>query len=207
MHISRPLRGILEVTVAVLSTTVLVTVVVAADSKSSSIPKRAKVEEVVQQQFKKLGRQPGDLISQGDVKPIFQELEKAGWKVAEQAEILKLILPDGDSLVKQLRSPAGKQAIRSLGRHSGVYDRLDRMLSLPDGERFLRDILSWPDPGQMLKTIVTTDEGADLAASLNNAPRPKDFTKPTGRLYTPEAFTARLLASHAAASKKPAKGK
>lgn len=179
----------------------------AAKVKPPSIPKREQVEAIAQQQFKKLNRQANDMISQGDVKPIFLELEKAGWKVADQEEILKLVLRDGDPLVKQLRTTAGKQAIRGLGGLQGVYDRLDRMVSLPDGERFLRDILAWPDSAQMVRTITTTDQGADLAASLNNAPRPKDFTKPTGRLYTPAAFTARLLASHAEAAKKPAKGK
>ena len=177
------------------------TTCLAAKPPLTKFPKQAKVQEIVQAQFKQQRRQPGELISQGDVKPIFEQLAEAGWKVSDQAEILKLVPSDGDPLVKQLRSASAKKALKGLGNKPGVYDRLDRMLKLPEGGKFLRDVLSWPDPSQMLKTLTTTDKGADLAGSLSNAPRSKDFTKPTGRIYTPEAFTARLLKSYVAVKK------
>ncbi|MGE0605696.1 MAG: hypothetical protein AB7O62_01125 [Pirellulales bacterium] len=168
----------------------------AAEPVKSTRPKWPEVEKIVQGQFKEARRKPSELISQADIKPIFDELAKAGWKVPDQADILKLVPADGDPLVKQLRSPSAKKALNGIGSRQGVYDRLDRMIALPEGQQFLRDVLSWPDPSKMLKTLTTTNQGADLAGSLTNSPPDKDFTKPTGRLYTSAAFTARLKKSH-----------
>ena len=49
----------------------------------------------------------------------------------------------------------------------------------------------------MIEAMTTTKRGYKLGQRLSNAPKGKNFNKPTGRIYTESALTTRLKESFA----------
>jgi hypothetical protein len=147
----------------------------------------------------KQGYQPGDILSQGDAKAVLDTLAKAGLKVSEQDEILKLLLEDGSFLVKELRSPPGVKFMRGVARDPIPFDRLDRLSGMPGGERLVHDIIRLPN-GQTYMSKKPTPGFTDLTTLLpkqanGKTPVNKDFNKPTGRIYTEAALVEAIQKS------------
>jgi hypothetical protein len=149
----------------------------------------------------------GDIITADEVKPVFEVLEKLGWKVEDQADILKQMLGPSDFLVKTLRSPAGERFMRKISADPSVYDRLDRvsqhkrgpatirnLLRLPNGEQYTR---ARPGPGQptLSDLVLIYDRGSVHDRAV------KDFDKPTGKIYTGKQFLQRLKRSYVEADR------
>jgi len=160
-------------------------------------------EKVVLQHFAKLrGYRPGDIISAGDVKPVLKMLENTGFGAADRKEILADVPGDGDLLVKSLRTKAGRRFMREVAKYPGAYDRLDRLVRMPQGKATLQALIGGPDGYKMVEYLTTTRGGANLGKQLSNTPKGGKFNSPTGRIYTVEMLLARLKTSHAAATGK-----
>lgn len=170
---------------------------VAADSPEKPLPKPAIVEQAVHDHFASLENyKPGDIITQGDVTPLFVKLEELGWKVADKSDVLEQILPNGDYLVRQLRTKKGKKFMRKIGRLSGGYDRLDRLRKMPYGNRRIREFIQMPGGYKMIEYMTTSKGGRNLGKQLSRAKGGKNFNKATGRLYTSKDVTERLKKSY-----------
>ena len=74
----------------------------AGSDQGKSLPALAKVKKVVARHFDALpDYRPGDLISRGQLEPLFGRLERTGWNVADRKAILEATPADTDFLVRQ----------------------------------------------------------------------------------------------------------
>lgn len=172
-------------------------------------PKWSEVERLAQSGIaRRNDYRPRDIISKGDVAPIFSSLAKHGWKVKDAKAIMGKMLEDSHFLVKVLREGDGRGFMRKVSRDPAVYDRLDRvaahdggkplirsLIKLPDGEKYTK---AKPGPGSptMSDLLLINERGSAQRRRL------KDYDKPTGRIYTADQFVARLKKSYSQAAKK-----
>ena len=143
--------------------------------------------------------QPGDLVTAGNVGRLFTKLErnkKGKWKVRDQKEILKQVLPDGDWLARQFSTRYGTKFMRAVAEMPGGYDRVDRMRRMPHGEQQLIDLIRSPDGAKMIEYMTTTDGGKNLGKMLSQGVNGADFNAPTGRIYTEAELLKRLKQSY-----------
>ena len=176
--------------------------VAAGADKGKSLPALAKVKNVVARHFDALpDYRPGDLISRGQLEPLFGRLERTGWNVADRKEILEATPADTDFLVRQLRTQPGRKFMRQVAAYPEAYDRLDRLSRLPHGKKTIKALIRGPDGYKMIRYLTTTPGGRELGKQLSNAPKAAAFNKPTARIYTVELLLRRLKQSHAAAKK------
>ena len=139
--------------------------------------------------------QPGDLITQQAAEGVFKQLELYGWKVADQKAIQGQMLSDSDFVVRELRTKRGKHFMRQISQYPGGYDRLDRISTMPQGRGNVAQMIKLPDGYKMIEAMTTTRRGHILGQRLSNAPKGKNFNKPTGKIYTEDAFITRLKES------------
>lgn len=171
------------------------------DKKAKPLPSWEKVSQSVDAYFAKdKARQPLDVISQSQVKPLFAELAKMNWNVKEQEAILAAVPADNSFLMKQLRSKDGQKFMRDFSKYPGGYDSLDRLLKLPHGKDTIRRLIKGPDGYKLIEYMDMTEGGTNLEKQLSNAPKGRNFTKPTGRIYTVNSLKAVLKQSHAQAA-------
>jgi hypothetical protein len=167
------------------------------------MPSFAEVTQTVMKNFQK---QPGvsseAIISQGQVKPIFGQLKRMGWVVAEEKEILASVLPDNDFIVVQLRSSSGKKFMGRIENYPDAYDRLERLSRLAHGRQTVCDLIRGPDGFKMIEYMTTADGGIELGKMLSKDPQGAGFNEPTGRIYTASMLLERLKKAYAAATKK-----
>jgi hypothetical protein len=176
--------------------------------KTAAWPAFAAVQKTAEKHFSTLKKyRKGDLLSQGDVEPVFAELEKLGWKVADREQIIKLVPGDRELMVRMLRTEDGRTFMRDIERFKGGYDRVDHLSRLSDAETLLWRLTSGPDGYKMIDYMTETPYGANMGEMLSQAPNGKGFNKPTGRIYTATQFIARLKQSYASADKARAKSK
>ena len=139
---------------------------------------------------------PGEILTAGDVAQVFTKIEKLGWKVDDQKGILQLFLPDGDDMVKRLRTPKGRPFMDRVGHLPLGYDRLDRLRKMPHGQHRIRELVEGPDGDTLIEYMTTTRGGKNMGKQLTNATNGENFNKPTGKLYTEKAFLDRLQMSY-----------
>jgi hypothetical protein len=170
----------------------------AQDKKDAAgFPKFDDVTKAVNEHFaQQAGYIPGDVLSHGNVRPVFAKIERLGWKVADRQQILELVPPDSDYLVVTLRSRAGLKTMRKIGLLPMSYDYLDRIRAMPHGAYRVRELVEGPDGYKMIEYMATTKYGLNLTKQLTKAKNGQDFTKPTGRIYNEPQFLARLKASY-----------
>ncbi|HUY32061.1 MAG TPA: hypothetical protein VMV69_04710 [Pirellulales bacterium] len=170
--------------------------------KKPSWPKFSAVSEVVQRQLQSdRNYRSGDLISRGELEPIFKELAELGWKPADRAEIEKQLLAKSDFLVRELRTNNGRAFMRQVARYPDGYGRLDHLADLSDGKLIIRRLINGPDGYKLLEYLTTAPGGRKMGAMLSQAPHGKNFNRSTGRIYTAEQLLERLKSSHAEAEK------
>jgi hypothetical protein len=180
---------------------------VRASESIEQLPEFSWVEELVNDHFAaRKDFRRSDLISKRDVTPIFASLKNAGWQVADEADILALILDEGSAVVRTLRTRDGQQFMRKVAGYRLIYDRLDRITRESGGQRLVADLVKLPDAQRYAK--MKPQRG--VPSMLEFLPKKKsgkrrrvaDYDKPTGRIYTIEAFLERLQESHTQAKKK-----
>ncbi|MBM4093828.1 MAG: hypothetical protein FJ276_31140 [Planctomycetes bacterium] len=140
--------------------------------------------------------QSGDLIWASHVRPILESLAAVGWRPQDRAQILADLLQEEDALVRALNTRQGRQFMRKVSGHALIYDRLDRIVRVPGGERLVHDLIRLPDgeryaplqPPRGVPTLV------DLLPKNRSGKTRKitDYRKATGRIYTQEALMKRL---------------
>jgi hypothetical protein len=164
-------------------------------------PSFAQVEAVVSDYFSSLkDHQNGDIISKRDVQQIFGQLEALGWSVPEKADILKRVLDDQHYIVKTLRSPKGRKFMRKVSGETLAYDQLDLSSTMPGGKHLITDLLRSPGAERLFRkgnNVGFQNLARQIPPSKRSGtPRPQDFSKPTGRIYTANDLLKALKKSH-----------
>jgi hypothetical protein len=196
MPVATVTRWILPVALAVLA------VVPGGNAVGSGVapkplPAWAEVRKTVLAHFDALrDYQPGAIIVQSEVRGVFKKLDTIGWRVADEAAILKLVPADNEFLATALRTPAGRRFMRDMCRLPHGYDQLDRLSRLIRGHTRVEELIRGPDGYKVIEYMTTSRGGKGLAKELSKAPNGADFGKPTGRIYTAADLLARLEASY-----------
>jgi hypothetical protein len=157
--------------------------------REKPLPKFDVIEETVVGHFEGLpDHQPGGILARSDVEPVYQRLAAMGWPVADWKSIVDRVPADDSFLVRELRTPAGRQFMAHVSTFTLGYDRLDRLAKLPRGQALIRQLIRGPDGYKMIEYMTDTSGGKNLGGMLSQAPGGKDFNKATGQIYTVEAF-------------------
>lgn len=168
-----------------------------AAKTARELPPFRDVKRTVETHLGSISRyRQGDLLSQSYVEPIFGLLEKRGWKVADRAEILKLVPLDGEEMVVHLRSDPDRVFMRGVERFPGGYDRVDHLSRLSDADLILWRLVAGPDGYKMVEYLTTAPGGTVMGDYLSQAPHGKNFNNRTGRIYTEAQLIARLNESY-----------
>jgi hypothetical protein len=168
-----------------------------AQAGGAEMPSFDQVQKLVDRQLATLSDyQPGDIISQQQVEPIFEQLKQLGWAVRDRAEIMKLVPGDSEFIVRELRSAEGRPFMRQSGKYPLAYDRIDRLSRMVMGEKNVRALIRGPDGYKMIQYMTSTPYGRNMGQMLSQDPHGADFNSPTGRLYTADALLGRLQQSY-----------
>ncbi len=166
------------------------------------IPSLADVQQTVRRYFQaRRDFQSGDLITRDDVAPLLAELQRKGLPLADASEIREAVLAKDTFLVQQFSTPAGRKFMRRISSYPNVYERLDRLASLPQGAQTVHELIRNPGGENMVAYMTSTVSGKKLGKVLTNRPEAELFTVPTGRIYTVATLLTRLQQSRAAALK------
>lgn len=160
------------------------------------LPNFLVVEQVVHDYFASKKIQNDDLLSKGDVRPLFPVLAKQGWNVADQNQIIGQLLDDKYFMVLMFKKGEGRDFAHSCARFPGGYDRLDRLSRLPHGDTFIEGLIAGPDGYKMIEYMTETPGGNVLGQQVSNAPKGRNFNDPTGRIYTTTELLMRLRESY-----------
>ncbi len=146
------------------------------------------------------GYRPGDLINQTDVKRALKSLAVASWRPVDHKQILADALPESSDLVRILGTRQGIKFMRRVSDYEVIYDRMDRVSRVSGGKRMLTDIAKLPG-GQKLAKLKRPH---GVPGFLDLLPKKssgkvrsiKNYTQPTGRIYTEQHLLERLKKSY-----------
>lgn len=80
-------------------------------AEDEPLPPFGDVKKTVEQHFAEMpDYQPGDIVTQSEVQPLFAQLKQLGWTVADQKDILSRVPTSSDFLVRQLRTRQGARS-------------------------------------------------------------------------------------------------
>ncbi|HEY4311561.1 MAG TPA: hypothetical protein VGN12_19095 [Pirellulales bacterium] len=157
------------------------------------LPSLDQVEATVEGYFSQQARlQPGEIISRSQVRAVLDLLQRQGWKVPHQAELLERVLDDSDPLVRELRTKDGRKFSKQIAHFPHAYDRLDRLVRMPTGKSILWRSVHTPGGYQLFEYLTTAPGGNEMGRMLMNGSAGRDFNKPTGRIYTTSGLIAEL---------------
>jgi hypothetical protein len=181
-----------------------------AANDEPQLPPFAQVRQVVNAEFALPNRHPADLISRSEVVRALRAVQRLGWEISDEREILEQTLADGHVLVATLRSPAGQRFMRQVSGRPLMYDRLERVSQASGGAQLLQDLVKLPD-GERYAKPRSGGGVPDLVDLLpkdasGRTRRIADHDKPTGHLYTVNDLLAQLAASHRQALEKSTTG-
>lgn len=169
---------------------------VAVSAVSAAEPQpltRAQIQQVVASHLRSNPDYvPGDLITQGDVEPIFNTLIEQGRPPADNESLYDAFLSDRDHLAKSLRTPEGRKFMRAVARLPNVFDRLERLSWSETGRQMLGELIASPDGPKLLEKILTPEGMAKIEESLRKDPRGGNFQLPTGKVHTADQLIDRL---------------
>jgi hypothetical protein len=160
-------------------------------------PSANQIKQILSAYFMQLpDYQPGDLISQRDAKSVIEEMANQGWQVPKSKELLNNVLGQDAPLVGLLSTKDGKRLMRNVSSYKLVYDRMDRVSRVSGGERMLRDLAKLPDGERYVKMQppAAVPDMLDLLPKQKSGRKRsiKDYSKPTGRVYTEQALATRI---------------
>ena len=171
-------------------------------AKAKPIPAFSEVQKAVGRYFAKQGDfQPGDLITRKQIEPLLTELQRMGLPLADAKQILDKAPAKGDFLVERFSTPDGRKFMRRVATYPNVYDRLDRLSQMPQGQQTVRDMVTSPAGEKMVEYMTKSPAGTGIGKILSSGQQAEQFGAPTGRIYTVDALMSRLQESHAAAVK------
>jgi hypothetical protein len=159
-------------------------------------PTMAEVKAVVERHLRSNpDYAPGDLISRGDVEPIFDELLPLGVPLNEsQEELYDDFVPDNSPLVCSLRTPRGREFMKKVKSFPKVYDRLERLSWSPKGKEMIDQLIEDPQGPALFNAMLQPSGLAATAKYLNDDPSGKNFSLATGRIHTANELLKRLEA-------------
>jgi len=179
-----------------------VLLVSSAQAAPPKIPEFGVIANEVQHYF---ASQPdyrgGDLIHRSQTEAVLKNVAAAGWKVNNGEQIVELGLPDNSFLVRELSTPTGKKFMRKVAARTGGYSHLDRLSTIPRGERIVRDLVRDPKGDDLITYLATTQGGRNLGKMMGSVRGGVDLNKPTGRIYTADDLLAVLKKLHDEAAK------
>ncbi len=136
--------------------------------------------------------QPGDVITRAQVETVLKKLDDAGVHVPNAKAIADLALANDSFLVRELTTSNGKKFMRKLARNPGTFGRLDRLSTLPRGEKIISDLIREKDGDKMIEYMATTKGGQKMGGMMGGVSGGVDLNKPTGRIYTLADFETAL---------------
>jgi hypothetical protein len=170
-----------------------------ADStkQSKPLPSWGEVEKLVKHSLASRSKyKPGDIIAKSDVHAALAKLETHGWTPADREKILKATPGDEEFIVTGLRAAGGTNFMRHVATYPDGYDRVDRMLHLPNGPQYVGDLITNPGGYKMFQYMTTAPGGRVMGEMLESTPGGEGFNDSTHRLYTEEKLLARLHKSY-----------
>src|SRR5262245_43462343 len=79
-----------------------------ADAEPTKLPAFGNIRRAVEEHLAELRDKPaGDILTRGNIQPLFATFKELGWEASEEQELLSRLLSDSDPLVTLLRGPAG----------------------------------------------------------------------------------------------------
>ncbi len=146
---------------------------------------RAAVEALIDKHLRSNSNYlPGDMLTQTEVEPIFNELIDRGYQSPENEGLYDSFLPQRDPFVKTMRSPQGIAFMRAVSRLPNVYDRLERLSWSPTGRAILAQLMGSADGRKALEQMLSEDGVKVVEETLSKDPRGKNFQLPTGKIHT-----------------------
>ena len=161
----------------------------------TKIPSLDQVESMTEEFFaRQPNYRPGEIISQSQVRGLFEEFWRYGWKVPRQDELLRLVPDDSEMLVRELRTKDGRKFAQQIARYPLSFDKLDRLSRMPTGKSAFHRLVRGPDGYKLFQYMAEAPGGNELGKMLSGTPTGRDFNKPTGRIYTVSSLIPQLRA-------------
>jgi len=164
-----------------------VALLIATTHAAPAKPRFPTWDEVDQATLKFFDEQPnfgaGEIISQSQVRGLFEELKRMGWTLPKPQKILDLVPGDNETLVRDMRTADGRKFAKQISGLPNAYDRLDRLIRMPTGRSAVARLIKGPDGVWLLQYMTEDPGGAAMGRMLSNTPTGKDFNRPTGRIY------------------------
>jgi hypothetical protein len=188
-----PLNGLSRFALAVFAALFMTGVVAAAQR-----PKAADeqlIASAVESYFASVpGYMKGDLISQSQIERALSEIKRAGATVQHGDAIIRRGLTDDSFLARELSTPAGRRFMRKLAHIPNAFSRLDRLSTIPRGEKLIHDLVRQKDGDKMIEYLATTKGGRNMGSMMAQVRGGVDLNTPTGRIYTADDLIAALNA-------------
>jgi len=171
----------------------------AANHAGAAPPTFAEVKAIVQKHLRSSdGYAPGDLITRKDVEPIFDELIPLGVPLMDgQEELYDDFVPAGSQIARLLSTPSGRAFMHKVKTIPGVYDRMERLSWNPQGKELIEKLIEDPEGLAMFKVLLQPQGSAAIVKYLGSDPSGKNFSLPTGHIYTEAELLKRLEKIHA----------
>jgi hypothetical protein len=128
--------------------------------------------------------QNGDLVTRSQIERLLTKLDDAGAAVPGADKIAERALDDNSFVARELSTSAGRKFMRRLARKPGTFAHVDRLSSLPGGEKLIRDLIRDKDGDKLIEYLATTKGGQTMGSMMAGVRRDADLNKPTGRIYT-----------------------
>ncbi len=169
-----------------------------ATSNVDSLPDWSTLEQVAVRHLATLpDYQPGDLIVESNVMPMFDQFKQMGWNVTERRVIQRQLIKDADFIAKKFRTKKGMKFMRKITKYPDAFDRLYRMAALSGGRTLVNDLIAEPAGHEMIEYLTTSKGGENMGKMLARAPKGSQFNKPTGRIFTEKQLLTRLRECYA----------
>ena len=170
--------------------------------KKKPLPEFSTVAAAVKRHFETVPDfEPGDLIAEADVGPVFDQLQLMGWRIADRKAIEGLLPNESNFVTRQLRSKQGVKFMRKISSDPDGYERLYQLASLPNGNRLARDLIHGKGGHEMIDYMTTSKGGKNLTKMLAKTPHGKQIGKRSELIFTVDQLIARLKESYAAEKK------
>jgi hypothetical protein len=177
---------------------VLFSTAFSAAAQRAGTPDPSAVAQAVEAYFASLpDYQPGDLITRSQIERVLTMLDDAGAEVPNANDLAERGLSDSSFIVKELSTSSGKHFMRKLARKPGTFAHLDRLSTIPRGEKLVRDLIRDKDGDKMIEYLATTKGGRNMGGMMAGVRGGTDLNKPTDRIYTVADLVTALKAAFA----------
>jgi hypothetical protein len=141
------------------------------------------------------GFKSGDLITRDQVETVLKKLEDAGIHVPDAKSIAERSLANDSFLIRELTTPSGRKFMRRLASKPGAFSHLDRLSTIPRGEKLIRDLIRDKGGDKLIEYLATTKGGHKMGSMMAAVPGGGNLNNPTGRIYTVADFESALQSS------------